>query len=165
MKDNPVHSHLAEACLGCQNFVADIPNLARPPIQVHWPGLRWNDPSNSQLIETAKDSPTDPRKFIAYTMVFIIRNVTGGALNILAIHNFDDGDNTPGKGINLENALPFFLQRLTIDIYKANIIRTDFKADLSQVCRRKLSPLSSCVQITHFALLKDFPLRAIQLQF
>jgi hypothetical protein len=97
-------------------------------------------------------------------MVFIIRNVTGGALNIFPIHNFDDGDNAPGEGINLENALPFFLQRLAIDIYKASIIRPCFQADLSQVCRRELFHLSFPIQITHFFLLKDFPLRGPQIR-
>jgi hypothetical protein len=115
--------------------MADVPNLARPPIQVHGPGLRWNDPPNAQLIETAKDSPTYPRKFITYAMVFITGDVTGRALNIFTIHNFDDGDNGPGKGINLENALPFFLQRFPIDIYKAGVVRPSFQANFSQLCR------------------------------
>ena len=39
MEDDPVHYHLAEASLGGQNFMIDVPNLARPPFQVHGPGL------------------------------------------------------------------------------------------------------------------------------
>jgi len=57
MEENSVHAHLAEASLGCQNFVTDIPNFAGPSIYVHGPALSGNDPANAQFVETAKDSP------------------------------------------------------------------------------------------------------------
>jgi len=99
--------------------------------QVHGPGLRRNDPPNAQLVEPAKDSPADPREFITHAVGIHHWRHNGPCFEDFPGSSPDDGDNGPGEGVDIENALSFFLQHLPIDIDEAHIIRTQFQGRLS----------------------------------
>jgi hypothetical protein len=100
MQDQSVKAYLTEAGFHGHDFVADIPDLARPSSQIHGPGFIDSDPPKAEFVQAMENLPGNAGNFISRVMIFFIGHVAGLALNIFPIMDFDQGNSAPCTGID-----------------------------------------------------------------